>query len=160
MDIFDNITKLLEAKFEEEGFKDCFLVEIIHQPKQNKLEVFIDADNGMSFERCQKISRFLEGPLDEHKWIGDKYILEVSSPGIDRPLKFLRQYQKNKGRKVEVNLLDGTKVEGVMNEVNEDETIDVSFETKRKEGKKNIKEMVTKKIDLKDIKTTIVKITF
>jgi ribosome maturation factor RimP len=160
MDITDNITKLLEVKFQEEDFKDCFLVELVHQPKQNKLEVFIDADNSLSFERCQKISRFLEGPLDENKWLGERYILEVSSPGVERPLKYLRQYIKNKGRKVEVTLLDGKKVEGIMDDVSEEGIISVSYETKRKEGKKNIKETVIDKIDLKDIKATIVKITF
>ncbi len=160
MEIYSKIEPLLETKFTEEGFEDCFLVEMVYGPKQNKLEIFLDADKGLSFERCQKISRYLEPYLDENKWLGESYILEVSSPGIDRPLKFLRQYKKNKGRTVEIQLLDGAKLEGIMDTVTDDGIISLSYISKRKEGKKNIKEQVDKQIQLKDIKQTIVKITF
>ena len=98
------IESLLEVKFQEEEFTDCFLIEVkLHANK--KLDVFIDSDAGVTFEKCQKISRYLEQYLDEEGWLGDSYVLEVSSPGISRPLKLLRQYPRNIGRKVEVRFL-------------------------------------------------------
>ena len=90
--IEDRIVELLGAKFEEEEFRDCFLVETKFHGN-NKLEVFIDCDNGLTFEKCQKISRYLESFIDEKQWLGEKYVLDVSSPGIGRPLILKRQYQ-------------------------------------------------------------------
>ena len=99
--IVEKITDLLDKKFTEEDFSDCFLVDI-KAHAHNKIDVFIDSDSGVTFEKCQKISRYLERFIDENGWLGEKYVLEVSSPGISRPLKFKRQYAKNIGRKVEV----------------------------------------------------------
>ena len=82
MTIEQHILPLLESKLTEEGFEDCFLVEIVYKEAQNKLEVYIDADSGLSFDRCQKLSRYLEAFIDENNWLGEQYILEVSSPGI------------------------------------------------------------------------------
>ena len=68
--------------------------------------VFIDSDSGFTFEKCQKISRYLESILDENGWLGEKYVLEVSSPGIGRPLRFPRQYASNTGRLLSVQVMD------------------------------------------------------
>ncbi|MGB3084756.1 MAG: hypothetical protein WBB21_08575 [Saprospiraceae bacterium] len=59
----EEIQNLLAKKFEEEGFQDCFLVSI-EQNKKN-IQVFLDADSGINFEKCQKISRYLEAIFDE-----------------------------------------------------------------------------------------------
>jgi len=85
MEITERIAQLLEEKYStDEAFADCFNVEIELKPGQ-KLYVFADSDTGMTFEKCQKLSRFLESHLDTNGWLGDKYLLEVSSPGIGRP---------------------------------------------------------------------------
>ncbi len=160
MTVQEHILPLLESKFSEEGFEDCFLVELVFNDKIKKLEVFIDADNGLAFDRCQKVSRYLESYIDEHNILGEKYILEVSSPGISRPLVFLRQYVKNVGRKVEVTMNDGTQIEGTLTHAGPEDNITLEYETKRKEGKKNIKEQIVQTINLADIKKTIVKISF
>ena len=160
MTLQEHILPLLESKFSEEGFEDCFLVELVFNEKQKKLEVFIDADKGLAFDRCQKVSRYLESYIDEHNILGEKYILEVSSPGISRPLVFLRQYVKNVGRKVEITLTDGTNLEGMLTKAGPVDNVTIEYETKRKEGKKNIKEQVVKTINLSEIKKTIVKISF
>jgi ribosome maturation factor RimP len=160
MTIQDHILPLLETKFVEEGFEDCFLVELVFHDKQKKLEVFLDADKGLAFDRCQKISRFLEATIDEQNWLGEKYILEVSSPGISRPLLFLRQYVKNLGRKVDITMNDGRQIEALLEKAGPEDMISVKYQTKRKEGKKNIKEEITEELKLEDIKKTIVKISF
>ncbi len=152
------IASLLDEKFQEEGFTDCFLIEVkLHAG--NKLEVFIDSDTGITFEKCQKISRYLEPYLDEERWLGDDYVLEVSSPGISRPLKLRRQYPRNIGRQVESSLRDGSKKEGLLLAVN-DEGITIEEKMRVKEGKRRKTLVIQTKIPFEDIKKTVVKISF
>lgn len=156
--IEEKITDLLEALFRTEEFSDCFLVEVkLHANR--KLEVFMDCDSGVTFERCQKTSRYLEKHLDEENWLGEKYILEVSSPGIGRPLKLHRQYPKNIGRKVEVTLTEGTTKKGTLVAVNDAEIV---IEEKRvfKEGKRKKREIVKTAVPFDTIKQTVVKVSF
>ena len=154
----DKITTLLEEKFREDAFSDCFLVDLkLHA--HNKLDVFIDSDFGISFEQCQKISRYLEQYLDEEQWLGEKYVLEVSSPGVSRPLVMKRQYPRNVGRKVEVKLADGDKRSGTLKEVEEDHIV-LEEKIRFKEGKRTKTEMVETQIDFNSIKETKVKISF
>lgn len=135
----EEIQNLLARKFEEEGFEDCFLVSI--ELQQKNIRIFIDADSGVNFDKCQKISRYLETFFDKFSWFGDDYVLEVSSPGLDRPLIFPRQFKKNKGRMIQLKLLDGSELSGTLVEADE-EKISLSREEIRKEGKKKIKETI------------------
>ena len=152
------IESLLEAKFQEEGFTDCFLIELkLHA--NNKLDVFIDTDNGVTFEKCQQISRYLEEFLDEEGWLGENYVLEVSSPGISRPLKLRRQYPRNIGRKVEVSLAGGKNKEGMLVAVGEEE-ITIEEKIRVKEGKRRKVQVLQTRIPFEDIKKTVVKISF
>lgn len=152
------IEALLLEKFKEEGFEDCFLVEIrLHD--NHKLEVFVDSDSSITYDKCRVISRYLEKHIEEGKWLGDKYILEVSSPGITRPLKFARQYKKNEGRTVKVKLKDGKKEEGLLKSVSETEIV-LEQKVRVKEGKKKKTQILQTPIPFDNIKETIVKISF
>jgi ribosome maturation factor RimP len=155
--IVEHITALLAEKFEEEDFRDCFLIEAKHHGA--KLEVYVDSDIGITFDKCQKISRYLERYLDEESLLGDDYVLEVSSPGVNRPLRFWRQYPKHVGRKVEVSLASGEVKNGVLIAIDE-HAITVEEEVKRKEGKKNIKEIVRTSIPFAEVVGTKVKVSF
>lgn len=154
----ERIYDLLEAKFAEPEFADCFLIELSLQAGR-MLEVIIDADAGVTFDQCRLISRYLESHLDEHAWLGEDYTLEVSSPGVDRPLKLWRQYPKNIGRTLDITLKDGNSHTGKLLEVRED-GLSIEETIKRKEGKRNITEVVTRDIPAAQIEKTIVKITF
>ena len=156
--IEQKIPELLEEKFQEPGFTDFFLVDL-KVGINNKVEVFVDSDSSVTFEKCQKISRFLESYIDEEGWLGEKYTLEVSSTGIGRPLKFLRQYRKNIGRKVAVNTTTQGKHKGTLVAVTE-EMITVEWEEKVKQGKKRIKQTVQAEIPLTEIEKIVVKISF
>lgn len=156
--IEEKICDLLDEKFREEGFQDCFLVDLKMSPS-NKLEVYVDADSGLTLEKCHIISRHLEAFLDAEGILGEKYVLEVSSPGIDRPLKMQRQYQKNVGREVEVTLTDGSLETGKLEAVSE-ESVMLFQQEKVKEGKKNIRIEKTKQIPFESIKQTLVKVSF
>ncbi|MCR9102670.1 MAG: ribosome assembly cofactor RimP [bacterium] len=154
----DKIAALLEEKFREDAFADCFLVDLkLHA--HNKLDVFLDSDFGITFEKCQQISRYLEQYLDEEQWLGEKYVLEVSSPGISRPLMMQRQYPRNIGRKVEVKLNDGDKRTGLLKEVEEDHIV-LEEKVRVQEGKRKRTEVVETEISFSSIEHTKVKITF
>ncbi|MEY3367493.1 MAG: hypothetical protein RI973_648 [Bacteroidota bacterium] len=156
--IEEKIYGLLAEKFQEEAFQDCFLVELnLH--RGNKLEVFIDCDSGMTLEKCQRISRYLESHLDEQAWLGDNYVLEVSSPDLGRPLKLKRQYAKNIGRKLAVTRQSGEVVNGVLKAAGED-SITLEETVVRKEGKSKKKEQVQTEIPFDDIKKAMVTISF
>lgn len=154
------IERLLAEKFQEEEFSDCYIVEIEH-PADNRLNVFLDSDSGITFEKCRKISRYLESFIDEEGWMGEKYTLDVSSPGITRPLKLKRQYTKNVGRKVKVKTTneDEKEVAGQLIEVT-DEKIVVEYSERIKEGKKKRTVVIQKEIPFEEIKETKIQISF
>ena len=77
------------------------------------LRVFIDKEGGVDLDDCQDLSRKLEELLDTQDLIKTSYILEVSSPGLDRELKKPRDFQREMGKDIDVSLfapLDGKKV--------------------------------------------------
>jgi len=82
----------------------AFLVDAaIRNESGGKLvQAYVDTDNGITIEECAEISRELAHELDRENLIQGSYRLEISSPGIDKPLKLLRQYKKNIGRRFKV----------------------------------------------------------
>ncbi len=70
----------------------------------SKLRIFIDAEAGISVDDCEKVSRQVSGVLDVEDPIQTEYTLEVSSPGMDRPLFRLEQYQAFAGHQVQLRL--------------------------------------------------------
>jgi ribosome maturation factor RimP len=81
----------------------------------NDIKVFLDADDGITIEKCTIVNKALYKYIEEADFFpGGNFSLEVSSPGLDEPLKLRRQYKKNTGRKVEVLLNDGNKIEGTL----------------------------------------------
>ena len=69
------------------------------------LELFIDSENGITLNDCEKVSRAMDEPLDELNPTGDKaYILNVSSIGLDRPFKTDKDFNRGLGENVEVRL--------------------------------------------------------
>lgn len=135
--------------------EDIFLVYIKIKPTNN-IKIYLDADNGLGIEKCIKINRALYKIMEEMGMYPDgDFSLEVSSPGIDEPLKLLRQYKKNIGRNVEVITNDEAKREGKLIEVTE-EKITIEY-TEGKGKKANIKK---DEIYVTDIKQTTVQIKF
>jgi ribosome maturation factor RimP len=138
-----------------EGSEGLFLVEIRIKPTNN-IKVFIDGDQGVSIERCVFVNRKLYKLIEEQELYTDgNFSLEVSSPGLDEPLKLTRQYQRNVGRNVEVTLIDGTKTEGILKELAEDHIL-----VEETRGKNKKKETVSHTIPFNHIKTTKVQVIF
>lgn len=130
-----SIRKALEQKFSEQEYEDCFVVEITIS-KGNKVIAYIDCDGPLTLKKCQKISRFLEKEIEDNQWLGEKYTLEVSSPGTDRPLLELRQYKKNIGRNIRITDPDDIIVQGKLVTV-EDSGIEI-LEKLKKEEKRHV----------------------
>ena len=130
-----------------------FLVELKITPG-NHIKIFIDNDTGMTIEKCVALNRALYKKLEEGNIYPDgDFSLEVSSPGLDEPLKLHRQFVKNLGRFVEVTMNDGTQTEGKLISANEN-----SIEIEEKKGKK--KEPVNHMLLFENIKTTKIKVVF
>lgn len=137
------------------NMEDTFLVNIRIKPINN-IKVFLDGDNGLAIDKCVKINRAMYKVIEENEWYPDgNFSLEVSSPGIDEPLKLLRQYKKNINRNVEVTLLDDSKQEGKLLEADEEKLV-----IEQTTGKNKKAVTLTKEIAFADIKQTIVLIAF
>jgi len=98
--------------------KNLFLVDIKF-PMGRQIEVYVDSDKGIHISECAEISRFLEKNLDGSGLVPENYILEVSSPGMDNPLRIPRQYKRRVGQVLEVIKTDGVLVVGELIEANE-----------------------------------------
>jgi ribosome maturation factor RimP len=147
----DTVKSILQTLLEG----DIFLVDLKVKPTNN-IKIYLDADSGLGIERCIKINRALYKQIEEQGLYPDgDFSLEVSSPGVDEPLKLLRQYIKNKGRNVEVTYNDGTKKEGKLLEVGEDS---IAIEYTEGKGKKAVVHQPT--IPFAEIKQTKVLIKF
>lgn len=147
----ETITKLIEPLLVD----DVFLVSIKIKPTNN-YKIYLDADGGLGIEKCIKINRALYKIMEEMAIHPDgDFSLEVSSPGIDEPLKLLRQYKKNIGRTVEVITNDDTKKEGLLKDVVDDA---ITIEQTEGKGKKAVVADTT--INFTDIKQTKVLIKF
>ncbi len=130
-----------------------FLVEVRVLPANN-IQLFIDGDQGVTIDRCVALNRLLYKQLEESSlFSGADFSLEVSSPGLDEPLKLWRQYQKNIGRKVEIVLKDGVKKEGKLESATEQGIV-----VEEKIGKK--KEVIKHNFLFENIKTTKIQVVF
>lgn len=97
--------------------------QYLPQGKYAVLRVFIDKDDGIGIEDCEKVSHQISALLDVEDPISGQYSLEVSSPGIPRPLFYSYQYQRYIGHKAEIKLIksvhDKRRVQGVILAVND-----------------------------------------
>ena len=132
-----------------------FLVEVKMKPTNN-IKVFIDGDQGVSIEKLVQYNRRLYKEIEESDMFpnGD-FSLEVSSPGLDEPLKLHRQYVKNIGRFVEVTEKDENKKEGKLISANKQ-----AIEIEEQKGKGKKLEIVQHTIPFENIKTTKIQIKF
>jgi len=114
------IRKLAEEAMAEDDSLFLVDVKIKGNTGNQKVLVFVDGDNGISIDACSRISRRISADLEEVDVIPGKYTLEVSSPGLDFPIVLHRQYVKNVGRALDVELNNGSKEEGELLEVTDD----------------------------------------
>jgi ribosome maturation factor RimP len=132
-----------------------FLVEVRIKPTNN-IKVFLDGDEGLNISDLVDYNRALYKMLEESGiFPNDDFSLEVSSPGLDEPLKMHRQYKKNLGRFVEILLHDSTKREGKLLEATEDGLI-IEWE----KGKGKSRQLMQESILFDNIKITKIQVKF
>jgi ribosome maturation factor RimP len=153
MELKDQVKQALEEKMKG---TETFLVDI--KASYSKIAVFVDHPKGLKLEDCAEISRYLEskpellGAFETHE-------LEVSSPGMDEPLKVLKQYEKRIGQEVSILMKDGIRKNGTLKSANENEV--VILETVHKKGAgKNTFQTVEHNVAMDEIKETKVVFNF
>ena len=99
----EQLQALLAPVVEALGY-ECWGVELISQGRHSVLRVYIDRPEGILIDDCEAVSRQVSGILDVEDPISGEYTLEVSSPGMDRPLFTLEQFAKHAGEQVKIRL--------------------------------------------------------
>ena len=141
--------KIIDIVHEVLDGSDKFLVNVKITP-DNRIYVDIDGDHGITIDDCIELSRAIEGRLNREE---EDFALDVSSAGADAPLKLTRQYIKNVGRQLEVDLQDGAHHEGTLTEADTEKIV-----LKTKGTKKQASQMLT--IAFNDIRMARVIIQF
>jgi ribosome maturation factor RimP len=151
----EQIAKLIDEKI---NGTHLFLIDVKVLPG-NKIEVFIDGDNGLGINDCVDLSRHIEKSLDREV---EDFSLEVSSPGATQPLKLSRQYIKHIGRDFELKLNDGTQISGTLTGIgaNGDLTLETTTREPKPIGKGKINVTRTHNIQLQNIKESKIKLKF
>lgn len=153
MEIVEEIKRVGAAKLTDPS---QFIVDVLilgHKgPK--KVLIILDSDKGITIDDCASLSRELSNWFDESQLLDDSYMLEVSTPGLDQPLKLKRQYYKNIGRRLKVVMTETT-LEGKLVEVTEE---NIRIEQEIGLGKQ--KEIKPTTIAFSEIEKTFVLISF
>jgi ribosome maturation factor RimP len=110
-DITEVVKELVQPYLEESGVE---LVEITYRREQGgmTLRLLVDTPEGIKIAECESLNNHLSELLDKEEVIGEHYIIEVASPGLDRPLKTDRDFERVLGKDLEVTtyvLVDGRK---------------------------------------------------
>lgn len=118
------IKNLVDEKLQN---TEKFLVDIKIK-SGNKILVFLDSDKSITIKDCADINRYIISKLDKEK---EDFELRVSSAGLDKPFKLLRQYKKNIGKEVEITLHNGIKKSGILLSV-DNKSIDLKQKINKK----------------------------
>lgn len=115
------LTEDVKNLVENEGFE---FIELKYVPrgKSSILRIFADSDNGITIDECKHLSDLISDYIFKYNKIEGDYVLEVSSPGVDRPLKTERDFRKNLGRDVTINYRDADEekqISGIVAEVSD-----------------------------------------
>jgi ribosome maturation factor RimP len=153
----ETLIQALEQKVQAliSGNPEHFLVEVRIKPTNN-IKVFVDSDKGVQLSELVNYNRKLYRDLEESGMFPDgNFSLELSSPGLDEPLKLNRQYKKNVGRFVDITMKDGSVKGGKLLEATDD---GVLIETEEGKGKKKV--VKQESVLFEDIKSTKIQVKF
>ncbi len=144
----EDIASLVERKLEG---TDKFMVAADVKPG-NRIFVFLDGDHGVTINDCAEMSHYIESALNRDK---EDYELNVSSAGLDQPFSLRRQYVKNIGKPISLKLIDGSKKDGILEEVSEDGIWFQPQPEKKKKGKEEAPRMFVAFSGIKEAKNII-----
>jgi len=153
MELKDQIRQAVEEKIRG---TEAFLVDV--KTSYSKIAVFVDHPKGLKLEDCAEISRHLEAS-PELVSAFETHELEVSSPGMDEPLKVLKQYEKRIGQEVGILMKDGIRKNGTLKAATENEILVLETKHQKENGKK-VFQTLEHVIPMNEIKETRVIINF
>ncbi len=133
-------TEELLLPIAEENDVEIYDVEYVKEGGEWYLRAYIDKADGVNIQDCENVSRKLSDRLDEEDFIEEAYILEVSSPGLGRPLKKDRHLEKSLGKEVELRLYrpqeKQKEFEGILKAYDKDSvTLEIQEEEKNLQGR-------------------------
>ena len=155
MELKDQLLEIAEKQLKDETF---FIVDVIVKGSgggKMKVLVLLDGDEGVNIDDCADLSRAMGMYIETEEVIEQAYILEVSSPGLDHPLKLERQFVKNIGRRLKIQLTDGQIWTGKLVEAKAES---LGFEKEVKEKKKTVHQLVS--IGFEEIEKANVLVSF
>lgn len=139
------VEKLIAPQIENLGY-ELYDVEYVKEGKDYYLRVYIEGENGISLDDCEKVSNEITDILDKEDYIKEQYFLEVSSTGIEKVLKKDKHLKSNLGVEVQIKLFKpiekNKQYQGILKDFNEDEVIIETNEEIRLE-RKNISQIKT-----------------
>lgn len=134
MKLEEQIIEIANGFLKDDSF---FIVDVISKAAtgRQKILVLLDGDNGVTIDDCAQLSRSLGHHIEENEIMDNAYVLEVSSPGLDHPIKLFRQFKKNVDRNFKLVLNEGEVVKGRLKEATENDLL-LELESSKK-NKKN-----------------------
>ena len=103
LDIRGKLTQIIEPIVDEMGF-ELVDVEYLSEHGRWVLRIYVDKEGGITLDECARVSREVGDLIDVKDIIQHKYVLEVSSPGLNRPLKREKDFQRAVGKKIEIKM--------------------------------------------------------
>ncbi len=125
------VEKVIREVIDNANTHDLVELKIMHHGKSMRLQVFVDSDNGVTLGECVKFSRSIDREIEEQEIIEGPYTIEVSSPGIDRPIRTEKEFQRKLGRTIAVDFIDTKRkrLRGVLKSIADGEIV---VQTKKK----------------------------
>ena len=121
--IEEKVERLILKPINDLGY-DLYDVEYAKEGKDFFLRIFIDSENGINLEDCEKVNDAITDLLDEADYIKEQYFLEVSSPGIERVLRKDKHLKQNLNNDIQLNLfkpIEGKKqIQGILKDYNDE----------------------------------------
>ena len=146
MDIIkENIVRISNEIAEKLNF---FVIDINFRGDNRKkiIEVFVDAEKNIDADNLAEISREINSIIEEQDIIQQAYRLDVSTPGVDRPLKFLKQFPKHINRNFEVTYKTGNETNTITGKLLSVESEELTFLSDKKEVLIEFKNITTAKV--------------
>lgn len=146
-ELAENISKIAQNVTSDFGL---FLIDVnLRGNDRNRIvEVFVDGEKNVSAEDLAEVSKAINGIIEKENLIKGSYRLDVSTPGIDRPLKFLKQYPKHINRKFEVLYIENGENKNIKAKLESVEGDNLLFSAAKVVLKINFKDIISAKVQI------------
>ena len=146
-ELAENISKIAQKVTSDFGL---FLIDVnLRGNDRNRIvEVFVDGDKNVSAEDLAEVSKAINGIIEQENLIKGSYRLDVSTPGIDRPLKFLKQYPKHINRKFEILYVENGENKNIKAKLESVEGDNLQFSAAKVLLKINFKDIISAKVQI------------